>query len=243
MDQARQIITNALAGSRQPAVLFSGGKDSSLLLHLVREQRSNVQCVWFKSELRDTSYVRQTIRDLDLDVWSWPPMDAYYIPTDDSVRLVQDFSFGPQRFPVVLDVRAGQQCGLRLSNQRLPAFYPQWDCYFIGYKDSDIDETLGSGWLPRDGYQLGRGQMYAPLRGMSDDDVWQAIRELGVNYDRQRYDHDGNDPAELSLCTACIVSHDSEVYCPDVQHSIAVQPWDRQASLTAFINRFHQEAA
>jgi phosphoadenosine phosphosulfate reductase len=48
--QARAIIAEWLERSQQPYIAFSGGKDSTVLLHLVREQRSDAVAFWRDEE-------------------------------------------------------------------------------------------------------------------------------------------------------------------------------------------------
>jgi len=47
---AREIIRQALETSKYPYIAFSGGKDSTVVLHLVREQASNTPGVWSDDE-------------------------------------------------------------------------------------------------------------------------------------------------------------------------------------------------
>lgn len=48
--EAREIISRALAVSSHPYVAFSGGKDSTVMLHLVREQRPETVAVYSHDE-------------------------------------------------------------------------------------------------------------------------------------------------------------------------------------------------
>ena len=48
VDRSRQIIRDALQGSCRPYVSCSWGKDSTVLLHLVAEQKEDVDVIWAK---------------------------------------------------------------------------------------------------------------------------------------------------------------------------------------------------
>lgn len=238
MDKARNIIRDVLAEAEHPAVLWSGGKDSQLLLALAREVRSDVPAIWFRSGLTSArqAFAKSQILALDLEVWSWEPADVYVVPNGDGLSLVREQAFGPQRFPVLSDIEEGETCIGDVATDRTPHLYPHFDAYLIGWKDSDTHPALGKDPFPPDGSVLGKGKLYGPIRHMSDAQVWEAIKELNVQYDVERYDRGGADPDEIRACTRCL--HGRETFCPKEGKTIAPVEWDRRASLSAFRVRF-----
>lgn len=244
-EQARQIIKEVLAAAAHPAVLWSGGKDSQLLLALVREVNPFVPAIWFRSGLtaEQQAFAKSQILALDLEVWSWQPSDAYIVPNGDSLSLVREQAFGSQAFPVLSDIEDGETCIADIATERTPQLYPHFDAYFIGWKDSDIHPALGANPFPPDGGTLGKGKLYGPLRHMSDAQVWAAIREMNIPYDRARYEEGGADPDTVLCCSSCLQAGEGEVFCRKAGAYIPRVEWDRTASLKAFRQRFSLKEA
>lgn len=244
MERARQIIKNVLATAKSPAVLWSAGKDSMLVMALVREIDKNVPVIWFRSG-ENEKFAKQVILDWDLEVWSWEPSDVYVLPNDGGLSLVREQAFGPQRFPVLMDIENGDRCIGEFLIERTPRLFPHFDAILMGYKDIDYHWTLGgSGFCPDDGWELGRAKVYAPIRHMMDSDVWQATRKLGVPIDEERYTRGGADPSTLQACSSCLQTGQNEVWCKKEKKYIPRVEWNPALSLAAFRKRFgFKEAA
>lgn len=238
LELSRSIVQEVMAQAKRPALLCSFGKESMLLLTLMREIREDFPCLWFRTNQtpEQTAFAKSIIRELNLQVFSYAPAEVYVVPNEDGVTLIHEYSFGRNRFPRLVDIEPGERCSLKLDPSRTPQMSHVWDFLFAGWKDSDSHRVLGDDPFPDDGYFLGDAQVYAPLRHMSDADVWSVIEELHVPVDRQRYSFsdETRDDGVLKLCTACYSSGESEVFCPDERRLIPVQPWDRQASLNGF---------
>jgi 3'-phosphoadenosine 5'-phosphosulfate sulfotransferase (PAPS reductase)/FAD synthetase len=242
MERARQIIKEALSRAEHPAVLSSFGKDSVLLLKLVHEVRPDAEVIWFRSGLTPEQgrFAKAQILAQDLSVWSWLPSDAYVLPNGEGLTLVREQAFGPHRLPVLMDVEDGERCVFDFPKERTLELYPHFDVLLMGYKDSDSHEVLGgSGFCPADGWPLGEAKVYAPLRHMTDTDVWAAIKSLGVAYDEKRYDEGGADPDTYRACSECLKEGESAtVYCPKTGERIPRQNWHGQQRLKEFQSRF-----
>lgn len=247
LDRAREVISAALKSAEAPAVLSSFGKDSQLLLFLVREINKDIPVLWFRSGLlnQQKAFAKRVIRTWDLAVHGYHPADVYLLPNGEGLTLVREQAFGRHRLPVLMDVEPGEQCVGDFPSARTHHQSLHFDAYLFGYKDSDHHEVLGgAGFSPADGWELGEGRVYAPLRHMTDADVWQAIRELGVPYDVERYDRKGLDPDSALFCTACLQPGEGDVFCPKAGAHIPRVAWSPRESLAAFRQRFgFKEAA
>lgn len=236
MKQAREVIRAALEGAQSPAVMWSGGKDSMLLLAEVRKANPGIPCILFGSP---STFARRVIMEWDLEVWRWEPADVYVVPNDSGLTLVREQAFGTQRFPVLLDVEAGTQCIADVLTERTPRLFPHFDLILSGYRDSDYHWSMGGrGFFPADGWSLGKAKVIAPLRHLTDAQVWAEIKTQGVPYDVQRYDEGGSDPDCVRACVQCLQPGIGRVFCPKQQTEIDRIKWNPQESLAAFRNRF-----
>lgn len=228
IEVAKQVVADALEGAQSPIVCWSGGKDSQLLLRLVAEQYPQIPVLYFRSaDPRRRRWAEQFIADSGLTAYSWLPADRYVLP---GIHLVEEFSFGNLRLPVVSDIAPGDRCVLELPRDFVGHVAYPFDVTFVGVKDADEHPVLGKGYWQPDG-----DGCFAPLRSMSDEEVWQAIREMEIPVEEAVYD--GSEPDGPSLCTACL-EHRGEVFCPREQRVISEYLWDSQARVSEFKTRF-----
>lgn len=236
MNQARETIKAALSGVKAPAVMWSGGKDSMLLLSLVREIDKTIPCIWFRTP---NAFACRMIMEWGLEAWCWEPADVYVVPNDKGLTLVREQAFGAQRFPVLLDIEAGTQCIADVLPKRTPRLFPHFDVILSGYRNSDYHWSLGGrGFFPADGWSLGQAKVIAPLRHLTDAQVWAEIKAAGVPYDVERYERGGNDPDCVRACTQCLQPGIGRVFCPKAQTEIDRVAWNPAESLRAFRARF-----
>lgn len=229
MDQARQIIRNALTTAQSPAVMCSFGKDSMLLLTLVREIRQDVPVLWFRDGTSE-KFARRIIREWNLTAFSPAPADVYLVGPH---TMIHEYDLDGPCVPMVIDLAQGEECALQKFPQRTTNLFLPFDVLLTGYKDTDTHWLKGRAKLWEDGAMAGRTLIIAPIRHMSDDQVRAALAEMNIPY------RVGDD--ELPLCTACMTAGPGEVYCPEVGHFIPVHQWEQDKSLSAFRQRFQLE--
>lgn len=193
--EAQRKVREVLAASSSPAVLSSFGKDSLLLLDLVREVRPATPVVWFRTGL-DESFGRRMIREWDLHVLRWRPASVYTLQENGDRALVQEFGFGGDRLPMLTDVSEGVICADNLFPVSPTTVCPPFDTLLVGWKDTDTHWVKGGASLAEDGFVLGNSQVFAPLRHMTDEMVMAAIIERRIPYEPT--------PDELPVCTHCV---------------------------------------
>lgn len=231
MDQARKKVRDIFSTAQSPAVLSSFGKDSMLLLALAREVRTDFTVLWFRTGF-DETFAKRIIREWNLTAFSWAPaMDQYLLTNGSDRTLVQEYSFGSDRLPVLTDLAPGTACSRKIA-PRTPQLFLPFDVILWGAKDCDTHWVKGNGHFKEDGFMLGNAHVHAPIRHMSDEQVRANLVELRIPYTTDD---------ELPMCTACMTASTSEVYCPELRRNIPRAQWEADKSLTAFRQRFGLE--
>lgn len=205
--------------AEHPALLFSGGKDSLLLLDIVRKIRP-VTIIHFYDRLHPE--VERILKLWDLDILSWQPAHQYFIPFGDDPALVSEYSFGAARLPVVTGImQSKDKCEIeKLRFERMPHFDYPFDVTLWGYKRGDDRHPIMGEAFPIC-FDLGTTRMLAPLYHWSDEDVLSEIARRELPYEPFS--------DELKMCEKCKGS---------------LGAWDKETSLQFFANRFNfKEAA
>lgn len=218
MELAKQKIRAALESALTPAVLWSGGKDSSLLLRLAHEVRPDITAIHLVTGIKTDVGL---IMELGVTMLSWPAADTYLLSDGDRRVRVQEFDFDGARLPVITDLEEGEQCA-RLPQPSLPFIATGFDVLLWGARDCDTHFLKAvSSSFPPDGYVLGKARLYAPLRHMGNEQIPDDV-----------YPH----PADaLGLCSNCFSGGD--VWCPREQAMIAGTAVDWSIGLNAFRQR------
>lgn len=214
----------------QSVVMCSFGKDSMVLLHLVRETIGLRPVVYHKPPWFGfkNQFANSVIDSWALEVHDYPPVACGVKANDHSLELVARYPIGTQGIDLPINIeppipRREFVCGLEwlLRPKILGMQYP-WQSVFIGHKSSDTDPFEGEVPLSCDFTHAAGVNIVFPLRHWSDSDVWEYIEEHHVPYDRRRYvghnevEDKWENPDYLHACTACIDPRESveEVYCP-----------------------------
>lgn len=195
MDQALHNVRELLMRSSSPAVLSSFGKDSMLLLWLVRQVRPETPVVWLRTGF-DERFARRVIRNWDLTVFRWHPADIYLLTDGEQRTLVHEYGVGEQRLPLLIDLDGPGPCATEVFPERTATLFLPFDTLLVGWKDSDTHWVKGDAPLAQNGFELGAAKVFAPLRHMSDAAVRSAIIDHDIPYEPV--------PDELSLCTHCV---------------------------------------
>lgn len=207
-------IRKSLAGAKNPAMLCSFGKESMLLLTLVRQIKPDIAIFWFGDHL--STFGESVIKDQGLQVFSYAPADRYIAGNS----LIDEYSLGGMRVPMVSDMIEGKPCELeKLSSMRTPLFNYQSDVTFYGYRRDDSHSLIQTTFPQR--FALGGTIMDAPLYDYSEANVLNALNELNVNYDL--------DTNSITVCATCQEEIDATL--------------DRENSINYFRERFGFEGS
>src|SRR5262249_11857175 len=97
----------------------------------------------------------------------------------------------------------------------------------------------GSIPFPPDGAEISGAKWFAPLRALTDEDVWQATKDLYIPYNEAKYDENraAADPDNVVACSRCLTDQ-GRVFCPDVGRKIDAANWDRDSTRHHFLHKF-----
>lgn len=170
-----------------------------LLLWLIKEVKPIPPVIWFHTG-HDESFGRRMVREWDLTVFRWAPVDIYVVEDAGRRTLVQEYSAGSSdRLPVLIDLDGSDgPCAATKFPVRRPTMYLPFDTLLVGWKDTDEHWIKGKSMLAEDGFRIGTAQIVAPLRHMSDDAVRSAVVDHQIPFEPA--------PDEMTLCTHCIAT-------------------------------------
>jgi len=225
LEDARAVIRTALETGTAPVVLTSFGKDSVVLLALVREQSPTVPCLWFRYDFKGQTKRHQFAYDLimkwGLKVFDYQPMMRVPISDgENDLELVQLYSVGGDDFLPVVFGSDGQygECILDIGHSKtIPRWDYPWDISFHGGRADKEDPILGRATIAEDGIQKGSTRLFYPLRRWELSDIWAYTVDcdLPSSFLTDKY----------SICSRCInpaseVSESGVVYCPKEKKEI-----------------------
>lgn len=209
--------------SAQPCIASSFGKDSMVLLYLIRQQYPNIPVVFFRHFEHPTkhSFADRIIQDWNLRVVSPSAKYRECYGQPGNVEILDIYELNDNRFlttPIAQEDRprtAQSMCGLSLLNYGPENACLKFDTVFLGQRYSDADLIAGSSIIQRPVIEQNGFRYVYPLFAWSDEDIWQAIRDFDIPYNIARYDQN-DDTANgdvWDICTNCL-STTEPVMCP-----------------------------
>jgi len=228
-------------------VLWSGGKDSTAMLHLLKFQAGiDVSVIQFRQpKFRERyAYSDQLIKDWDLTVYDYPASRFALADGPDTetgeVRfdLLHYFQWGTKAVVLSLGTERPKEgekfmCGLNDFLRRpTGTFNWPWESVWIGTKNSDTDLIKGHVPLAQDvRHAEGSPVSLYPMRNWTDRDIYQYLEDNGVKADPTRYiktksGWTNNPDKSLNAdfyptCLNCVDRHQpNHVHCPKLKATV-----------------------
>lgn len=229
----------------KPVVLWSGGKDSTAMLHLIRFKiGKNIPVVqWREPRFRHRyAFSDKLVKEWDLEMYD-------YAPSRVAMTDGYDIETGDIRFDFLKYYQWGKQSALILSLGTEPpkdgepylcaiddifarptgSFNWPWDACFHGQKSADKDLIKGDVPLNQDvRFTADSPTQLYPMKEWTDSDVFNYLESEGVEMDPTRYVKTdgiwGHDPDKSSnadyypVCWNCVNRHEGpSVHCPKLK--------------------------
>ena len=225
--EAKAVIKVALVGRRAPVVMCSYGKDSLVVLDMVRKQYERPEVLFFSSSIlgeysQKYAFAFGQIVKQGLSVYSYPPSNFKQAQYEGLFILGAEYYVDGEYFIYDTVVTTEDRykpgepfaCAWHdyLLSPLVPAYRFKWDVVFTGSKEADRRKYV----LPCIAKMAGQGTMLQGIKGgiianplwnWSDADVWEYIEEHGLEFHRERYEGNPHGIANTGRAGAVSIDH------------------------------------
>lgn len=233
--KATEAIRLGLSRYRRPAIMCSFGKDSMVMLHLIRAASQSIPVIFYSDPWFPEKYAfaQKIIREWGLESHDYPPSAVSLWEGKEIMAFTNHYQIGDVPGAVlqlpknILPPEKGKRflCGLKqVLGRPTGSFRYPWDAVFIGHKSSDKDQIAGEVPLNCDVKQnagVGPDAIF-PLRAWTDDDIWDYTERFAIPQQEDRYDVANRKEREdkttnsdyAHVCIACCDRRDKRVSVP-----------------------------
>ena len=248
-ETARKIIEESLRVSKRPVVFCSFGKDSTVLLDMVREFREDVDVVYLmdgkfpeKNLHAFATAVKMGVRTLH----TYPPSMVDYMQKGDYFEVLHFYYVNGDNWYVLYNGCAPYKEGedfvcakkdLIQDFKFIDKYSFPWDCIFHGQKETESIYVVDTYKIKTPIVPFGNGVLSMPLFDWTDVEVLDYAKKNEMPIQNERYDgnpyggYTGTDKDKLNndVIPTCFKCMDyrigNEVVCPKTNQ--LVQFWGK----------------
>lgn len=230
LSRARHKIREQLSLALKPAVLWSGGKDSQVLLHLVMGESPDVEVVYFRGYQHATKheFVDSEVARLGIKLVEPRPFFRDIIGDEGGkVQVIEVFNpLMPLHFPVesheTYAATAASACALEKQFELTADEAWEYDLLFCGQRGDDTCHFWGDAHAATESIEQNGVTIAFPMFDWTEGDVWDYSSEFKVRQNEARYAGDlsaNND--YYDICTNCLKANAGPVaWCPKAEKVI-----------------------
>lgn len=212
IQKTNNLISKALQNAKRPAVLWSGGKDSTVLLYLARKIMPQIEVIHWKLPFlpQKYGYHHQEQEFTGITVHDWVPSRVSLTHGNNLIDVCETYSVGSGEISVMRGIEPFEEgypwvCGLQWLNRPTGHVTANFDVLLCGHKSSDSDPLSGQIRLEVDMKRLGAfTETWFPMRDWTDEDVASFIKQECIPYDRNRYDENVVSKKDNHLNSDCV---------------------------------------
>lgn len=243
LDHSRDLIKRVMMHYAKPAVMCSFGKDSMVLLYLLRSLKLELPVIFHREPFFPEKYefADGVIRKWGLTVYDYPPLALGLTKANNVLSVLSHYQIGPTGKYVALPMdfyepaegfsKGNYLCVLQdVLMKPTGTFNYPWDVVFHGHKSSDVDPLYGAVPLHVDIKQnIDAPAAAFPLRHWTDADIWEFSQAMKVPQQKTRYNVvKGGELADKRLnpdyfagCTRCLDREGpASVFCPKLKANV-----------------------
>jgi hypothetical protein len=260
IEKSQELIAAGVKAFPRGMVAWSGGKDSMVLLHLMREMGIHYPIIFFREPWQPQKYVfhDELIRNWELLVYSWHPTESSFQQTENEFEVQNLYRINSTTMTCptgivepVIDLPWACAIDILHRPKQVMLEILDFDCIWVGHKGCDSDPILGGDAGTRIEARIlpTMANMMFPLRDWTHDDVWEYIESNNIPFDHHRYEKvDGkwgekkdkrHNMDYVHACTRCVDRRpeaDKYVTCPKIgmviENISSMVPWASQEKLT-----------
>lgn len=226
------LIREALSRTKTPVVAWSAGKDSQVMLHLIRQVRQDIPVLHLRGFADETKhdFAEDEIGRMGLLLIEPQPCSRDIVARGDHVEVIETYLLTEQAslyFPIESEPdhvpSPRSHCAIEKINQPTSNEPLDVDCVFIGHRSSDADPVHGPIPLRSDTAEASGVLFVYPLRAWTEANIWEASELLSIPQNKARYER--NEMAAnadyFPMCVECLKPTDKEsITCPKINQPV-----------------------
>lgn len=231
IENSLTLIRETLGRVERPVIGWSAGKDSQVLLYLIRQIMLDIPVIHLRGFPDPTkhAFADREIERLGLNMVELRPAGRDPIGRGDHVEVAEGYLVGGQKpfFALYYPIEAepghvpgpGSHCAVEKLQEPAGGFEAalDFDCVFSGLRDRDGDQVHGQLRVVDDIVESYGVLSVLPLRTWTEADIWAASELLGIPQNEARYKR-GDMTANADyypMCTECLKPTEAaSVICP-----------------------------
>ncbi len=188
-------IESILKQSDNPICSCSFGKDSMVMLYLIRKITKDIPVLFMKEPFFPKKYkfANRVIEEWNLNIYDYPPILTDFISRNGNMEIINWYNgYGRALLylPSGICSHNGEFiCAIKdlLNKPRVAHYQFPWDTIFVGHKNNDLDPILGTTTLKEKTFKIQQMTCALPIVDWSDKDIWDYTIKNKIPYNNKRY--------------------------------------------------------